>query len=368
MRQRALAGSPPGAGRLAPRSASRRRVPRWSGFAAIWLALAVLLAISPLLAPGSLGYTALAGMLPFAAATAIAAVGESFVIRQGGLDLSVAGGISLASAILTRYCQTHNDRLAIALLLVLLAAVAAGLINGVATTVLRINPFVATLAANALMLGTVQAISGGVPTASPATWSRITLDKTGGIPNTAIIGAVVVAIVAFAMSATVVGRRAVAIGANPRAARAAGLAVQRYQIGSHVAASVCYALAGVLLAGFLQTPTLTVGNDYLLPAIAAVVLGGSSLVGGRGSLLATAGGALFLSQLNQVVLAMGASTAAQYLIQALIIGVGISLRYVGAARLLRRRAARISSRRTSSPSVSGRTSAHDQHTTHTATP
>jgi ribose transport system permease protein len=103
-----------------------------------------------------------------------------------------------------------------------------------------------------------------------------------------------------------------------------------------------YGLAGVLLAGFLQTPNLQPGDSYLLPSIAAVVLGGTALTGGNGSVVATAIGALFLTQLNQVVLGMGAPSSVQLLIEGAIIAIGMGLRNVPWARIsaLRRGGAR----------------------------
>jgi ribose transport system permease protein len=128
------------------------------------------------------------------------------------------------------------------------------------------------------------------------------------------------------MRRTVWGREFELAGANPRAGRAAGLAVRRYQIGSYMIAGLCYALAGALLAGYLGHPQIDAGNDYLLPSIAVVVLGGTALGGGRGSVIATAGGVLFLSQLDQVLLVLGVSQAIQYVIQGVIVAFGMGLR------------------------------------------
>jgi ribose transport system permease protein len=109
--------------------------------------------------------------------------------------------------------------------------------------------------------------------------------------------------------------------------------VRRYQLGTYLVASLFAGLAGILLAGYLKTPGLLAGDDYLLPTIAAVVLGGTSLAGGNGSVIATAVGALFLVQLQQVVLGMGAPSSAQLIIQGLIICIGMAVRTVDRATL-----------------------------------
>ena len=112
-------------------------------------------------------------------------------------------------------------------------------------------------------------------------------------------------IVTVAVKLTVGGRRFEAVGANPPAAWTTGLHVMRHRAGAYVWAQVLYWLAGVLLAGIIAQPTAFQGDAYLLPSVAAVVLGGTSLLGGRGFLVATAVAALFLSQLEQFVLALG---------------------------------------------------------------
>jgi ribose transport system permease protein len=309
------------------------RMPR---FSAIWVATALLFAISPFLAPGSISHSALLSMAPFAAILAIASIGQTLVVQQRGLDLSVPGVITLSTIIITKYPDGHDGRLPAAIGLVALAAAAAGLVSGVAITYFGITPLIATLGVNALLQGVVFQITSGSSTAAATPGlARFALEKTVGIPNTVVIAAVAVAITALVIRTTIVGRRFVATGANPAAARAAGIRVRRYELLTYVLAAVFYGAAGILVAGFLGTPGIGAGDGYLLPTIAAVVLGGTSLAGGVGSVVATAGGALFLTQLQQVVLGMGAPSSVQFIIQGSIIAVGMGLRNVPWARLRR---------------------------------
>lgn len=311
-----------------------RRLPRGGPFTAVWVATALLFAVSPLLAAGSVGKSAILSMLPFAAILAIAAIGQTLVVQQGGLDLSVPGAISLAAAIVTTMPGGQAHLLGPTLLVVAAAAIATGVLVGLAVTRLGITPLVATLGVNALLLGTVIEVTGGsIARTAPVNLTDFSQGKTLGVPHTALLALALVILLAALMRKTVWGRRFEAIGANPRAARTAGLPVTRYRVATYVAANLCYAAAGVLLAGFISAPSLFSGDSYLLPTIAAVVLGGTSLAGGRGSLVATAGGALFLSQLDQVVLAMGAQEAVQLLIQGLIVAFGMGLRNVPWGRL-----------------------------------
>jgi ribose transport system permease protein len=303
---------------------ARFRVPR---FSAIWFATALLFAVSPVLASGSIGRSALLSTLPFAAILAVAAIGQTLVVQQRGLDFSVAGMITLSTIIVTKYPNGHDDRLPAAIGLIVLACIASGLISGIAITRFSVTPLVATLGVNALLTGVVlQITSGSATAAAPPGLARFALEKTLGIPNTVIIAIVAVAIVATAMRTTVAGRRFVLVGANPAAAHAAGLRVRTYVLSTYVLASLAYGAAGILLAGFLGTPGISAGTDYLLPTIAAVVLGGTSLGGGLGSVVASAGGALFLTQLEEVVLGSGAGISGQYIVQGTIIALGMAIR------------------------------------------
>ena len=317
--------SPPAAarGRRAP---TRLRPPHYSG---VWVATAAMFAISPLLASNSLHSSALLSMLPFAAMLAIASIGQTLVIQQRGLDLTVPGMILLSTVILTQHAAGSDGGLVVAILLVVLACVASGIVSGLAVTRFKITPLVATLGVNALLLGTVYQLTGGQATASsPPGLASFAAHKTIGIPNTALIAAIAVLVIAALIRLTVPGRRFVAVGASPAAARAAGIRVERYIVTTYVLASLTYGAAGILITGYLITPGLSAGQTYLLPTIAAVVLGGTSLAGGTGSVIATAVGAVFLQQLQQVLSANGAAQSVEFIIQGSIIALSMLLRTV----------------------------------------
>ena len=162
--------------------------------------------------------------------------------------------------------------------------------------------------------------------AVPTALGNFSVGRVGGVPNLAILAVVVVALAEIGVRATVMGRRFVAVGVSARAARAAGLPVIATKTATYAIAGGFYAFAGVLLAGYLGVPSLLVGHSYLLPTITVVVLGGTSLLGGTGSVAATAVGAIFLVQLQQVIIGMGAPTSAQFIIQAVIILLGMAIR------------------------------------------
>lgn len=318
------------------------------GLITITVAAVALFVASVLLAPTSVSHGALLGMLPFAAVLAVAAVGQNLVVQQGGIDLSVPGAVSLAVVITTHQPNGDDGKLLPALALGLAVAVVAGIGNGVLVGRLGLNPIVATLGLNALLYAGVLGVSGGSPRRTTDLLRDIAGGLTFGIPNSVYVAVVVVAVAAVVVKATVAGRRFEAVGANPDAAFATALPVTRHRTLAYVWAQVLYWLAGVLLAGIIAQPTAFQGDAYLLPSVAAVVLGGTSLLGGRGYFVATAVAALFLSQLEGFVRALGVSFAIRTLVEAAALTVGVAL-YSVDWRSLRRRLARSSSTAPATP-------------------
>lgn len=296
-------------------------------------AVAVLFAVSAILSPASVGTTALLAMLPFAALTAVVSLGQTLVVQQAGLDLSVAGGIALGALIVARYGGPDALGLAPAIALALAVAAAAGLVSGAIVTYLGLPALVVTLAMNAVLLGFVQYLSGGYSAQVTESFAGFAVGRTLGLPNLVYLAVALVVVAQLVLKTTVVGRRFELVGANRRAAHAAGINTRRYAVAAYVLSALLAGTTGVLLAGFLRTTTLSAGDSYLLPSVAAVVLGGTALTGGRGSLVGTALGALFLGQLNQLVQTYSQTTAIQNIVQAVIIGVGVVVQLSLAARM-----------------------------------
>jgi len=308
---------------------NRRRWRTKSAYFAIWPATFALFAISPFIARGSISLGALRSTLPFAAILAIVSIGQTLVIQQRGLDLSIPGIVSISAILATKIPGGVDSKLIRAVVIVLVICAIAGLLNGLVVTMFGVTPLVATLGVNALLLGTILKITSGAQTASATpNLVHFAAGRVLGVSNIILLAILVIAVVTFIVKSTVIGRRFVAIGTSAPAARAAGMPVRLYQTMTYVIAALFGAIGGILLAGYLQTPGLSGGNEYLLPSIAAVVLGGTSLAGGGGSVLATAGGALFLTQLQQVVFGAGAPASVQLLIQSIAIALGMGLRRV----------------------------------------
>jgi ribose transport system permease protein len=301
--------------------------------------------VSLVFASSSVSHGVLLTMLPFASALAIASLGQALVVMQGGIDLSIAGGLSLYVVIVTRYPAGVNGRLLPAIGIAFAAAIAAGLLNGALIGRLRLNPIVATLGTNALLYGAVLWYTSGIPTTTTARLARVGGGLWLGVPKPVYFAIAATAAVTIVVKLTASGRRFEGVGANETAARTAGIHVKRHRTAAYVWAQILYCLAGILHAGIVNQPTAYEGNNYLLPSVAAVVLGGTSLLGGRGNLVPTALAALFLSQLDQFVLALGLNYAARTLVQSVALAVGVALYTVNwrslTRPLLARRATRV---------------------------
>jgi ribose transport system permease protein len=304
-------------------------------YAWIWIATVALFAVSGWAAPGSVAPGALRAMAPFAGMLAIVAVGQTLVIQQRGIDMSAVGAIALAGVLVSSW-GFEGRSLTLAILGTLGVGALAGAANGYLVTRLNITPIVATLATNALMIGAVRQISHGAPLTAPPALRDFAVARLGGLPYMLFVALLLVVLVAAATGVTIHGKRFVAVGVNPRAARAAGVAPERYQVGAYVIASVCFFVTGILLAGFIGNASPMSGADYLLPGVAAVVVGGTPFTGGQGSVIASGVAAVFMTQLGQLVLSLGAPPAVQLLVQALAIVFATGLRSLAAALRTRR--------------------------------
>ena len=282
-------------------------------------ATALLIVGGGIAAPSTVSLSALQLMLPFFAILAVASIGQHLVIQQRGLDLSVAGIMSF-SAVIVSALPGSEAGVAETLAYVALAlamGLGVGTVNGVLVALLRVNSLVTTIGMNTLMLGITMYVTSGFSQQAPPPLNRFGVGKFLEIPLTLYVLIVIAAIAIFLLEKTTIGRRFIATSVNPDAALTVGIPLDAYRVATYALGGFCYAAAGVLLAGYVLSPTVFSGMPYLL---AAVVVGGNPIGGGlRGSIAATIVGALFLTYLGQLVLAVGFETAAQNIVQAIII-------------------------------------------------
>jgi ribose transport system permease protein len=298
-----------------------------SSYRSVWVATVLLFLVSLVVAPNSLSGNSVGGMLSFAAVLMVVAAGQTVVVQQRGLDLSIPGVITLCAMVLPIVMSRTGMPFAAAVLVTLAVGAAVGLVNGLLVTVVGITPLIVTLAMNSILVGAVLFYTNQRPSASaPPELIGLLAARPLGVPVGFLIAVVLVLLLALVLSWTTAGRRFVAAGSNAAVARAAGIPVQGNVIGAYVLSGLTAAIGSMLLIGYVESATVTIGDEYLFTSIAAVVIGGTSFLGGRGSVIASAVGAIFLTQLVQLLLSAGAPTSVRLLSQALAIAVAVALR------------------------------------------
>lgn len=280
----------------------------------VWIANILLMIVVMAIAPSTLSPTSFSTILPLAAFLAIASMGQMLIVMTGGIDLSIPNVMTLAALIIVGVGARSDDRLLLAVAVALGVSMLIGLVNGLLVGVLRLNALIVTLAVSQVVRGigieyaNMVANEATVPN-NLASWST---SQTFGISNIFGVGLLVAVILTLLLGYTVPGRQFRAVGANPRAAQIAGIPVRLYIVLAYVVAGLLYGIAGILLAGFIRSPTLGLGASYLLAPIAATVIGGASLTGGLASAASTWAAAFFLTVLNQMLRVLGLSSALQF--------------------------------------------------------
>ncbi len=265
----------------------------------------------------------------------IIAVGMTFVILIGGIDLSVGAMLGLA-AVGSAVLLVENDfGLIPTVLIVLAVGLVFGLLQGVASALFSIQAFIVTLAGLQIARGLARIWSGGQgvaiaygdgPGEAPVAFSLLGERTFNGlVPIPALIFVVVAVLAILFLRGTAFSRHVYAIGGNEKAARLSGVPVTRVKIIVFGICGLLAALAGIIHAGQLNQGSPNDGLGYELDAIAAVVVGGTSLAGGRGSVVGTVAGALLLGVLNNILALNSVDTNVQLLIKGLVIVVAAGL-------------------------------------------
>ena len=269
----------------------------------------------------------------------IVTLAQFMIIVSSGIDISVGSVVALAGVMGAVMFSGNSVFLAIVVSIVV--GIIAGSLTGYLVSYRKLEPFIVTLGVMALGRGLVYAATEGSPVAPGAADFRAIATATiAGIPLLAIIWIVLAIAVAFVMNRTVFGRRVFAIGSSKDAARAAGIPVERTLMLVYVVAGAMIGFAGFLLASRVGVATPTAGNLYELDAIAAVVIGGTSLVGGRGRVLGAVIGTVILGVISNLLVLLNVSTYLQDAFRGGLILVAIVLTSLQfASRRKRRKAA-----------------------------
>ena len=237
----------------------------------------------------------------------IIATGMMMIILLGQIDLSVPWVVTVGAMMSCAVVGHGTVGAILAIPFGILCGVAIGLVNGFGVAYLRIPSMIITLATNAVAQGLMVVYTGGFSpqdSASPAMRYLATGFVIPGLPNSVVCWAIVGAIAVFLLTRTTFGRAIYGIGNRERAAYLSGINTRRIVMTAFGISGGLAALGGVLLAGYASKAAQSMGDAYLLPAIAAVVLGGTSILGGRGSYLGTVAGVMLITLLQSILSVM----------------------------------------------------------------
>ena len=262
--------------------------------------LLVLVVAIDVIRPGTVGPTWVANTILFAAPLGIVAAGQTLVMLTGGIDLSVAASITAVAYVAATQSYYGSIR---ALLLALSVGLLIGLANGIGVAIFRVQPLIMTLGMGLVISGSLLVYSLTVNHEGPPNVPDIVREFGGGrllglIPINALLWGAIAAIVIAGLRYTGLGRLIYAVGDNPVAVRLAGVRGWAVLLVTYVICGFLGGVAGLVLEGAINGVDLSLGDVYLLPSVAAVVIGGTSIYGGHGGYAGTLVGALILTVLS----------------------------------------------------------------------
>jgi ribose transport system permease protein len=278
--------------------------------AAIWLIVAAFVVLLSVLRGGQLWSTGnMAALLTSTVVLGVVALGQYLVVISGGIDLSIGANVSLTTLLTAMLIDGYPMRTFPVIAGVIVLGGALGALNGFAVAKLKMPPFIVTLATMYIFGGVALWVSS-VPTGQvTSVMSSFAIGRVGPIPYMFAVLLVLVAVVWFLAQRTTWGRHLFAVGGDPDSARLAGIRADRTVIWAYTIAGLLAGIAGVLLASRSIIGNPTAGNGLELSAITVVVLGGTSLLGGKGTILGTMGGVALLALItNSITLLQFPST------------------------------------------------------------
>lgn len=292
---------------------------KWWDRVGILLVLAVLIIFMSLVAPNFNRVDNLLNILRAISINAILAAGMTFVILTAGIDLSVGSTVAV-SGVVAVLAAISGIPAPLAILIGMGAGALCGLINGALTAYLALAPFIVTLGMMTFLRGLAYTLTEGRPiVSSDLSFRLLGSGYWFGIPIPVYIMVLVYVVAWFLLERTSYGRHVYAVGGNSKAARLAGVKVERITASVYVIAGTCAGIAGLIFAARVISAQPTAGQGYELDAIAAVVLGGTSLAGGRGRIIGTLVGSAILGVLTTGLVLLNVPFFTQLLVKGAVI-------------------------------------------------
>lgn len=289
-----------------------------------WIAAVLLFAVGAIVRPGFASADSIASVLVVASFVGLVAAGQTFVVLIGGIDLSVPWILNAAAILMVTSSLGENGRAAWGLLLTLGMGALVGAANGIGVAVFGVPAVVMTLAMNGIMEGLTLGLSAGMTCPACASYAPPVIQAAVhghwfGVPLVLVVWLLIAALVSFGLSFTSFGRATYAIGNNARASYLSAVNVTATTIGLYMLSGLFSALAGIMLVGFGGQASLGMGDPYLFQSIAAVVIGGVYILGGRGHYIGVVAGAISLVTLVSVLMAMNMPEYGRSIIYGIVI-------------------------------------------------
>ncbi|MER9450472.1 ABC transporter permease [Mesorhizobium sp. M0254] len=282
--------------------------------------LAILVIILQVLRPGIVNERWIANTIKFAIPLAILAGCQTMTMLTGGIDLSVGTVATMSAFIMAT--QVVNQDPAVAFLLAMMPAVLIGLVNGIGVGVFRVHPLIMTLGTSLIGTGCLQVyqrtvIASGAKIPDFLAW--LGTGVTWGFPNALLLFVPLAALIVFTLARTGFGRLLYAVGDNERATRLSGVQYWQVITALYVTSSVLAGITGLLYIGLIKAPSLSLAEPLVLPSVAAAVIGGTSIFGGRGGYTGTIIGALILTVLTTLLIILQMPEGARRILFGLIV-------------------------------------------------
>lgn len=266
--------------------------------------------------------------------TAVVGFGQGIVVMTGGFDLSIPNAMTFGAVLLTELSNGSDSRAAYIIPLVLVVGIAIGMVNGLITVLFQFSPIVVTLAMNTILGGVILVYTNGEPLGvAPAIVRSAAVGSyfNGSLPEIIVVLIGFVIIGTLLLNRTTYGRRVYAVGEDSRVASLSGISWWRVTVSAYAFSGLSAVIGGMLLAGFSGQSSIGMGTPYLLLSLAAVMVGGVAVTGGKGLYIGIVGGAIILEAISTML----AGTTLPYSVEDIIYAVAI-LGAVTAARLATR--------------------------------
>lgn len=281
----------------------------------------MMIVVQNILVPGSLTIQQLFIISRQASALGLVVLGQAMVILMGGTDLSVGSMVMITNVFCIASMAGSNENMALGIGVCVCIGLLVGIVNAVGVLVLKIAPFVMTMCTMTVLQGISYVYTRGAPTGSAAPGIRLlgTGKLFGLIPYSTLIWLGVALVLWLVMRYTSFGRKIYAVGGNWRAARQSGISANLLIGLSYVFSALMATLAGIIMSGYMNITSLTLGGDYVMNSLAAVLIGGNAIQGGKGGIWPVVLGAFFIQLLMAMLTMLGITEVGKLIAQGVII-------------------------------------------------